>query len=1142
MEDSVDKGKAKCDEVPVPAEILTGILQQLKLMNSKLETNPTAPSKPVQKEGQRYGRVQMLQDTSSDQKHLFRKGDLPYFNGTNAQMWLNCVERFFKINKLVEDEKLQLVSLHMEGPAQGWFIYTEENFGFENWLGFRHYFEKRYKFSARSLCTQLMNLRQRGTVSEYRSEFEDLVAFLSHVPNDIQETAYLNGLKPEVRIELNKYRPFGIQDIMDYSLEAESNLATLDEQGRQDRAITHLPRANYNNNNPRPMVTNRGEGRHQQQPREAPIPTRNEVFLRENKKKITRLSPEEFLHRKEKGLCFNCNDKYTPGHRCNKKLSIYMLQEDIEVEEDQPITEEDLMQLDEVPLFGGEIMAIQGNKVDTGLKPASFRLWGKLYDYKVRVLIDGGATYNFLRPSVIQQLNIQVRPYHKFSIALGNGFCQQTEGICWNLPIKFQGLCFKQNFIPFPLGICDMILGIPWLKTLGWFHCNYHHLMLKFYWDGRVHTIISDPELNSLSCFASPALLVKKKDGGFRLCIDYRALNQITVPKRFPIPMVDELLEELYGMKVFSIIDLKSGHVSGPYELDLPPASPEIHIGVSTDPSKIEAITKWKIPATLKELRGFLGLTGYYRRFASNYAAIAQPLTALLKKNSFAWTEKADLSFIDLKQALSKAHVLRLPNFSLPFSIETDASDIAVGAVLLQENHPIAYFSKAFPCPTRYKSAYERELMAVVWAISKWKHYLMFNKFTIYTDQFSLRFLTDQKEVPIQYHRWVSKLLGYNFDIQYKAGKKNVVADALSRSHPATLGECNSIYLTHWLDKLKLNHEVKRDPKLGKIFHDIESGLDQFPNYTIQQGLLLYKGKIILPANSSLIPSILQEFHDSTVGGHGGFHRTLQRISQQVSWPGMRKAIKAYVNHCAVCQQHKYSTLSPAGLLQPLPIPNQIWEDITMDFIEGLPKSEGFDSIMVVVDRLSKYSHYIAVKHPFSAATIAEIFAKEIIRLHGLPNSIVSDRGSPFTSKFWKELHQLQGTKLKFSSSYHPETDGQSEVYPEEILKVHHTLYGAEILVKWANLPAHEASWEHVHRFRKSFPDFQLEDKLALEGEGIDKFYAKKYKRRNSRQLAGRPSQRKTDLDGDRGRSSSCEVTPRELREAASTADRREHY
>jgi hypothetical protein len=364
-----------------------------------------------------------------------------------------------------------------------------------------------------------------------------------------------------------------------------------------------------------------------------------------------------------------------------------------------------------------------------------------------------------------------------------------------------------------------------------------------------------------------------------------------------------------------------------------------------------------------------------------------------------------------------------MPDFNKEFVIETDASGKGIGAVLMQDNRPIAYMSQTLSDRAQSKSVYERELMAIVVAIQKWRPYLLGRHFQVHTNQKSLKFLTEQRIMAEDQQKWIAKLIGFDFEVKYKPGKDNSAADALSRQ--MNYASITTVQCEVWEG---LEEEVQNDEKLKEIVQALISDPLSHQEYQLKGGRLFHEGRIVIPKQSPRIDWLLNEFHATAIGGHCGYLRTYKKLSGVVYWAGMRKKIKEFVEACEVCQQNKYQTLRPGGLLQPLPIPKQIWTDISMDFIGGLPKVQGTDTIMVVVDRLTKYAHFLPVKHPYTAKDIATLFIKEIVRLHGFPSSIVSDRDKVFLSTFWSELFKQAGTKLKYSSAYHPQSDGQTEV------------------------------------------------------------------------------------------------------------------
>jgi hypothetical protein len=463
------------------------------------------------------------------------------------------------------------------------------------------------------------------------------------------------------------------------------------------------------------------------------------------------------------------------------------------------------------------------------------------------------------------------------------------------------------------------------------------------------------------------------------------------------------------------------------------------------DPSKVEAVSKWKQPTNVSEIRSFLGMAGYYRRFIKGFSSIAKPMSELLKKdNKFVWTPKCEESFQEIKKKLTTSPVLALPDIHQGFVIFCDASRQGLGCVLMQNEKVIAYASRLLKPHEQNYPTHDLELAAIVPALKIWRHYLIGNKCDVFTDHKSLKYIFTQPDLNLRQRRWLELIKDYNLEVHYHPGKANVVADALSRKPfgikatgfledwkqesaqlNACLGESSSLEVQPLLEDCICKAQLLD----AEVIRLVERASKEQPSdfRTDEKGALWFKNRLCIPKGETR-ETLLNEAHNSAYSIHPGSTKMYLDLKTRYWWKGMKKDIAQHGAQCDTCQRTKAEHQKPAVLLQPLPVPEWKWEEIGMDFVVGLPRSpKGNDSIWVIIDRFSKVAHFILVKTTYGGATLAQLYLKEIVRLHGIPRRIVSDRGTQFTSKFWMSLQQAMGTKLDFSTAYHPQSDGQTE-------------------------------------------------------------------------------------------------------------------
>ncbi|KAL4568842.1 hypothetical protein LXL04_024459 [Taraxacum kok-saghyz] len=880
------------------------------------------------------------------QQDRHRKVDMPAFNGTDPDGWILQAERYFVIYQLIDEEKLEAAILSLSGDALAWYRWADRQQTIITWDHMKSLFLKRFRsIQGGDLYEQWSSLEQTGTAAEYVRRFIELSAPLEGVTDRVAIGSIIKGLKPNIRNDGN------------------SGIA---------------PGNTYR----------RGQGTDRP------------------------LTEAQIQDKRARGLCYKCDEKWQRNHRCKSQINVILVEEVAEDEEGEEIPPGDEPDATLEAAEMDEQVEISLNSVAGLTSPKTMKLRGRVMEQAVVTMIDPGATHNFISSKLVEELQIPVLESRNRRVQHSNGNRGQGAGkrnlqrgtaaiarARHHRGIPSTKTNWKEQTMAFMLGAKQITLkgdpslgkSLVSLRAMEREVCREgagvlielnevetekeknqeppeflkaalepfkdlfatptgmppkrnmeHQITLKegtapisvrlyrypHFQKEEIERLIKEVLTAGViqasnNPYSSPVILVKKKDGSWRFCVDYRALNRATVLDKFPIPVIDELLDELHGAVIFSKLDLRSGYHQ---------------IQVKTE----------DVPKT-----AFRTHDGHYE----------------FKLQSRETRESLDNRF---KIVAGTA----MPNFSKTFVVETDASGYGLGAVLSQDSRPVAYYSCVLGTRACLKSIYEKELMAIVKAVLKWRPYLGSNK----------------------------------------------VADALSRKE--TELECSNVEMRFWKFWDQLKEELQKDEFINKIKTELGRDPGSHQGFSVFQGNLLFKKRLVIPAKSALISEIISEFHNSPIEGHSGEKKTYQRAVAEVYWVGMRRDIVDHVRKCIVCTQHKSLTSAPA---EPIPLPTRLWEEITMDFIEGLPRSEGWDVILVVVDRLSKYGHFIPLPHPFTASTVANSFM-EVVRLHGMPNSIISDRDRIFTSHFWMEMFRLHGVQLKKSTAYHPQTDGQTEV------------------------------------------------------------------------------------------------------------------
>nr|KYP53511.1 Transposon Ty3-G Gag-Pol polyprotein [Cajanus cajan] len=936
--------------------------------------------------------------------------------------WLTEIEKIFNVMDCPIAQKVKLATFMLTADAHFWWegaLRRMIDGGVHlNWDNFKKVFlEKYFPDDVRSRKEmEFLELNQgNDTVAVYAAKFDALVRYCTHYHGEGGERAkcikFVNGLRPEVKTAINYQEIYHFPTLVNkcsiYDHDNRARAAFYKGVGGPIRAVS----SSTSGRSKPYFASNRFQG-------SKAAANKSKLFTRGSTVSATgsvggsvstpsgrcgkcgRVGHNQSECLDKEITCFNCSGKGHISTQCPEPRRTRVIGSGSQIERPKTV---------------GRVFALSGaeaSRSENLIQGTCF-----IAETPFVVLFDSGATHSFISVSCVQKLNLPVSLLD-FDLVVEtptNGPVT-TSLVCLKCPLTVSDKQFLVDLICLPLSQLDVILGMDWLsshhvllncfeKSISFGECKSTEFLSaadiktclkdneKVYMILASLTLETDSKLDeiplvrefpevfpkdvsslppereiefsidlvpgtppisiapyrmsptelvelkkqieelqgkqfirpSVSPWGAPVLLVKKKDGSMRLCVDYRQLNKVTIKNKYPLPRIDDLMDQLVGACVFSKIDLRSGYH-------------QIRVRAED------------VPKTAFRTR-----YGHYERFIENFSRLALPLTKLTKKDQpFVWDSRCQESFQELKRRLTSAPVLVLPDPSKTFEVFCDASKLGLGGVLMQEGCELT-----------------------------------------------------SKSIKLGALRVTNSLID-----EIREGQK---------MDPFLLSRVE-----------KLNQAVKSEFRIGV------------------DGVLRFKDRLCIPSVPELKRAILEEGHKSILSIHPGATKMYQDLKKMFWWPKMKREVEEFVYACLVCQKAKVEHQKPSGLMQPLDVPVWKWDSISMDFVVGLPKTvKNLDAIWVIVDRLTKSAHFIPINIRYSLERLTKLYISEIVRLHGVPTSIVSDRDPRFTSRFWESLHKALGTKLKLSSAYHPQTDGQTE----------RTIQSLEDLLR-ACILEHGGSWD----------------------------------------------------------------------------------